>query len=360
MIPELNTLYQIVGRIGQDVWRHKQILEPAHSSPILTHSSAERLYGPAAMAVHLSAKGSAPLALDGLKGAAAHTQKANLPNLPGLPQLGDKTYTIGDAVTVKGTSYTRTASGWQPIGGGSSVTNLTQGGGSGVSVGSSTALVDTHANRTAYPAANYQVGQLYFESDTRITYIVKVVSAANTWVYDSGVYDSAYANMPTLGLNDAGYLFGDTTYLHTWLWSGTAWGYAPGDCGSQYIVIAAAAPPGGVWYGCDGTGHTCTTSTGGTTTITPPNYNGTVAAIFGGGFGASVNPATSPTLSSPATASTISETGADVAVTTGSGNTVTLKTHTHNVTVSQALINSPSVANGGLPAYFGCSFWLRA
>jgi len=151
MIPELNALYQIVDRMGQDVWRHEQMLQPARTSPILTHSTAERQYGPAAMTVHLSAKGSAPLALDGLKGAAAHPQKANFPNLPTLPQLGDKTYSVGDAVLVKGTGYTRTATGWQALNsGGSNVqtTQVSQAGGIGGSSGSTYQGPTTQVNET--------------------------------------------------------------------------------------------------------------------------------------------------------------------------------------------------------------------
>ena len=250
---------------------------------------------------------------------------------------------------------------------GSAWQDVTPSSGAGISTSGPFTLIDTHANRLAHcPASKYPAGTQFFESnstfsDRQVTYVVQKISGTNVWVYQSGVFTSSYANMPTdLSSSDAGFRFSDQTYMHEWLWSGTAWGNAPGDPGSQFIVMAAAAPPGGVWYPCDGAAHTCTTATGGTTSVTPPNYNGTVAAIFGGGYGETVNPATSPTLEVPASASTISESGADVAVSTGTGNQVTLKTHTHNVTVSQALINPPTVANGGLPAYFTCSFWLRA
>lgn len=267
---------------------------------------------------------------------------------------------------------------------GSSWQDVTPSSGTATSSGAFT-LMDTHANRLAnYLANKYPVGQQFFESDRAVTYIVEMVSGTKHWVYESGTYNDTFANRPTdLTVYDDGFMFRskdhlvcerwsgsalnftwasgvtiapftvlatlaavlvasevgwpvyDTTYQHMWYWNVSGWNYAPGDCGSQYIVMAPSAPAGGVWYPCDGTGHLCTTATGGTTTITPPNYNGIAAAIFGGGYSAVVNSATN----------TSADAGVGQTVQSGTGVTVAAHTHQHTT---------------GNPANFNCSFWLRA
>ena len=249
-------------------------------------------------------------------------------------------------------------------------------------------LEDTHANRIAnYPAANYAVGTLFFETnptqtDRQSLYAVQLNnSGAHEWAYVSGWCEKTFANRPSdLGASDAGFefystdytvterwngtnwiyvsgiaqgafgllttlsgllsaseagwLLADSTYGHTWIWDGT-WTFAQGEQ-SQYIVMAPAAPQGGVWYPCDGGSYTCTNANATTTSITTPALNSNVAAIMGGGMSNTLNPATAATA---ATTQGITAGGAGPAI---------------------VALNAPSVLNGGLPQYFTTSWWLRA
>ena len=89
-------------------------------------------------------------------------------------------------------------------------------------------IVDTHANRATatYDPDNYSVGQLYFESDRIVMYVVVLSSGVNIWRYAGGTYYAATASQPTdLGANDAGFRFVDSTAdtQIEYFWSGTEW-----------------------------------------------------------------------------------------------------------------------------------------
>ncbi len=105
-------------------------------------------------------------------------------------------------------------------------------------------IEDTHANRVAnYPAANYLVGQGFFETDRQVRYLVELVGGVNVWGYQSGVYRTVHTNIPVdLGTYDAGFLFADTTFDHTLCWTGTGWNFNEGDQ-SQYIAMGSSAGP---------------------------------------------------------------------------------------------------------------------
>lgn len=127
-------------------------------------------------------------------------------------------------------------------------------------------ISDTHANRGSYPAANYAVGTVYYETDTKVSYCVQIPSPSNvkTWLYYNGIQQDVLANIPaTLGVNDIGYLFRASDYLHNWQWTGTAWslsaaaqaGFAGGAYPGTTLFSASGAPFGGsgaLWHLCDG------------------------------------------------------------------------------------------------------------
>jgi hypothetical protein len=271
-------------------------------------------------------------------------------------------------------------------------------------------IEDTHANRLLnYPAANYPVGTLFYETNSTQTdrqslYLVQAFSGVNQWIFVAGLFASALGNRPadlgiydagfhfyavdytvgedwngtqwvyrygrsygghgilaalasTLTAQDTGWLASDEQYGHRFYWNATVWAFEPGE-ESQYIAMASstAAPKGGPWYPCDGGTYACENSDGTTTNVTTPNLNTPVAAIMSGGFHATVYPATAPTLASGVVIGNDSDAGADV-VPAGS-TLVALNPHSH--TVTNAVINAPSVANGGLPAYFTTAWYLRA
>lgn len=240
-------------------------------------------------------------------------------------------------------------------------------------------LEDTHVNRLAnYPAANYSVGQQFFETNDTLTdrqslYVVQQISSVKYWVYVSGLYVASFASMPSdLGMKDVGFQFRDTTYLHRWRWSGSAW--ALDGESSQQMVLAGSAPAGGVWYPCDGGTYTCVTATGGTVSIVTQDLT-QVAALMGGGYSTTLHPATSPTWDPAATTDTTSIAGhthpvTQTGFTLSAGATLvdtadptslnSVTAHAHNLTDAFAVINPPSDAAGGLPKYYKTSWWLRA
>lgn len=86
-------------------------------------------------------------------------------------------------------------------------------------------IEDTHANRLATnPATNYETGQLFYETDRTVTYIVVSTLGTNSWRYQSGTMVAALASIPVdLGAGDIGFLFinSDTDTNTLYFWTGT-------------------------------------------------------------------------------------------------------------------------------------------
>ncbi len=139
-------------------------------------------------------------------------------------------------------------------------------------------LEGTHAERVDIDPNNLSAPHsLFYETDTGVTYISVGEIGSLVWVYFSGVHYDVLASIPTtLGVDDEGYLFGATDYLHEWRWDGAAWHFAPGDPGSGYIVAGVDVPLGGLWAACTGAGVTVATDAGLTASITSPNLTGDV------------------------------------------------------------------------------------
>lgn len=132
-------------------------------------------------------------------------------------------------------------------------------------------LTDTHANRVAnYPPGNYPAGSLFFESDRTLWFW----NTGAAWKFVSGTYAAALAALPGgLGTDDTNLLFRATDYLHTWRWSGAAWGFDGGDA-SGYLVavpVAATPPMGGLWQLCDGSSVLVAQPGATTALVTTPN-----------------------------------------------------------------------------------------
>ena len=112
---------------------------------------------------------------------------------------------------------------------------------------------NTHANRAQISAANYMNGSLYFESDRGVVYI----AVNGVWHYFVGTYYDLQANLPTdLGVNDESFLFYVNDYAHLLIWTGQAWTWAPGEEGSDFIVLFLNGPnPVTGWHLCDGSAN---------------------------------------------------------------------------------------------------------
>lgn len=131
----------------------------------------------------------------------------------------------------------------------------------------SPSISDTFANLGLYPAANYTTGTVFLATDRNISFSVQVPSPTNvaTWLYFNGIHEDLLANIPlTLGVNDTGYYFRASDYLHNWKWTGTAWSLlAAAQSGFQggatpgTLTFSLGGPPfggtGALWHLCDGT-----------------------------------------------------------------------------------------------------------
>lgn len=142
-----------------------------------------------------------------------------------------------------------------------------------------------------------------------------------------GMMIGLLAALPTLSPSDAGFLYYASDYAHTYRWNGVAWGYAPGDDGSDYFKACGGLPQGAGWQICDGSTVTRSTSTGSTAAVIVPDLTSTpaylrtnaVASLTGLPVAASAPGITSPA-NTGSTAPTLSGSTAATAVTI-SGNT---------------------------------------
>ncbi len=142
-------------------------------------------------------------------------------------------------------------------------------------------LADTHANRANYPNGAYLVDTLFVETDRLVVFR----NTGTAWKYVDGTYTATLSSIPTLGTDDAGFLFGVSDYGHLLRWSGTAWGWAPGDAGSGMMALFEIDPGAG-WHIYDGTANVPYLKSDGTTgTVTLPDLTsaGALAAFLEGG-----------------------------------------------------------------------------
>lgn len=171
------------------------------------------------------------------------------------------------------------------------------------------------------------------------------------WVYQSGQYSDALANLPTdLGENDELFLFFENAaYFHQLQWTGTAWRRGPEDEEhSDTFHEFGAVPTDGGWYPCDGTGTTYMQYTGTTAARTVPDWNGTPAFARGGPtYSDTITAPAPPTIGGTTDAAATGITVSGAAVSTGTadvglgqpvvtaltdpGGAVTDPTHTHNL-----------------------------
>jgi hypothetical protein len=217
-----------------------------------------------------------------------------------------------------------------------------------------TLVAGTHAQRLAAAVASYAPATVWFETDRGVFY---VLSAANAWLYAAGVYYAALASIPKdLGAADANFRFGATDYMHEWVWSGSAWGFAPGH-GSKYFQASDGAPPlGGLWAPCDGTTVKMSQNDGTTADYVTPDLSGDIF-ILGGAYTRTRKAAAAPTWD-PA-AATDPDAGAGQVVQSGAGVTVAAHPHGHALSNANAKINPPSEANGGLPLRMDLEWYVR-
>lgn len=249
-------------------------------------------------------------------------------------------------------------------------------------------LADTHANRANYPNSAFVIGALFVETDRLVVFR----NTGTAWQYVDGIYTAALASIPTLSTTDAGFLFGVSDYGHLLRWSGTAWGFAPGDPGSGFVLEGkpdGSVPNGGPWGLCDGTAYNILQANGTTQSITTVNRTLDSFAEGSTSFGAKV--ATRATWETtavtddesahthqvdPPNTTSGNDSGAGTIVSAGIGATVATHTHTHDTDIAvfasgagsahhhvlsdaKAQLKLFSETNGGLPSRVGVSYWIR-
>lgn len=192
---------------------------------------------------------------------------AGTPVVSSLPNPA--TSTVGQTVIFNGLPFTFTA---DPSGGPTGFWAQ--------SVSASVQIYDTHANRASYPATNYSVGTVYYETDTTVSYMVQSPAAGKAWLYYNGIYINTLANIPTyLGVNDKNFTFDASDYVHIWVWSGSAWNFALGSSGlyaaGSYASFAAPAfVPAGLWHAADGGTYAVAQNDATLTNVVTPNVSG--------------------------------------------------------------------------------------
>lgn len=257
------------------------------------------------------------------------------------------------------------------------------------STGSAAVLEDTHANRLIlYPAPNYPLGTLFWETDRTILYVVASSSGTLYWQYVSGMMVSVFANRPTdLGAGDRGFLLFVTVQCHVMWWSGTAWFFLDG--GGAYFQDFVATPPGSLgWQLCDGTATDYLVLSGAdlaVTSFTTPNlfsgaglgsYRKSIAAYTG-----ALNAATAGNMSGLTSSDTATNNAAATGITVDAhavvddlasgtnnavfstpgdaGHTVNDPTHNHTQNAHQHTFGTIAVDATGEPKNIGVLVYFR-
>lgn len=233
----LDEVYAVKGRTGT--------LEEAD---FISTERAATTFGANNTRQQLQAPGSYPLNVTGLNGLLAQPQKAYVPAVSTLPNvLHDPMSQNGALVSLNGIVFWfdgRTEPGkWKTL------------------ATAAALLTDTHANRLAsYPASDYPVGTVFWESDRHLLYENQGTYGASNWVYVLGTLNVAQSSIAGLGLGqyDDGVLIYVTDYDHIlkWTWGGGpgSWGWGPGNEVSGKVEMFAVAPPATGWKAIDGTG----------------------------------------------------------------------------------------------------------
>ncbi len=201
-------------------------------------------------------------------------------------------------------------------------------------------LVGTHSERiSTYNPLNYDLGQMFYETDRTTFYINRVVSGSKVWRWAAGMYFDVLANLPVdLSTNDAGFLLSVTDYSHTLRWTGSGWTWGPEDDGSGYYRLAETAPSGfgaSAWQICNGSTISRLNPDGSTTSVTVPDV--TTARYMKGGLTAAAVAGYSGNTPTGTNESPIEFTGdpaGGVAVQSGAGTTVVAHPYTPDGFVS--------------------------
>ncbi len=189
-----------------------------------------------------------------------------IPSVTTLPLIGDPLSVVGQQILLNGVPYVFKAGLVGPNGYWS------------LDVTGSPSIRDVFANLSAYNAASYAVGTVFFATDWLVSYAVQNTDIGKQWIYYNGVYVAPIASLPVgLGVNDIGFTFKASDYLHNWRWDGAAFHFTTGGfpAGFQaYYSSPSYLPPGALWHACDGTTQSISQDDGSLLPEVLPNVSG--------------------------------------------------------------------------------------
>lgn len=249
---------------------------------VLSPAQAAKLYSPETQKQALQVQGGkTSLNINGLPGRASEPQFPFVEEVLTLPNLQSPLSQNGNLISFEEVLY-RFDGYPQP--------------GSWVAQGAiGVTLQDNRANFLAnYNPADYPVGTTFWITDWTVLYQVVDNAGTKEWHYRLGTYSNTLANIPTLAAADTNFLFNVTDYAHVLKWSGSAWGWGPGEIGSGYYGFWESAPTSNGWQVCDGTAVNRLNADGTVTNVTTPNVT-TPRVIVGGLTAAAVAGATGST-----------------------------------------------------------------
>lgn len=206
----------------------------------------------------------------------------------------------------------------------------------------------THAVRLAsYPATDYPVGTLLYETDRTVLYVVYDTGTTYVWQYVSGRFIAIFADRPTdLGTYDRGFQLLVTVQNHVVWWSGTQWFFA--DQGGGYFQDFVAAPPALGWQLCDGTATDYLVISGAglaLTGFTTPNENGAATGVYHKSIAAYTNVINAPV--APALSGNVANSTATNQATTATNQAATA-TNQNTVVTAHPVVERLDVAGVGV------------
>lgn len=203
--------------------------------------------------------------------------------------------------------------------------------------------------RSARPLpGNCDSGMIFEATDQGCQAWIKEYTS-NAWKLLAGWGEplaGALSSIISPSTDDVGFLYRATDFDRVYRWTGSAWQDAPGQP-RRGMMVFATADLGTGWHVCDGSSVTGSTSSGGTTSVTLPNFNTGLFPRANSSAGGTGGAATHVHAVDPPSATSGADSGSGTVVQSGTGTTVAAHTHTHDTDIGS--FNSASASS--LPPY---------
>ncbi len=256
--------------------------------------------------------------------------------------------------------------------------------------GSGLAGSQININGVLYPVSTVNSPtSLTLATSAGVQTTVPYSSAVLQWFYLTGSWTALFGSLPTLGANDLGFVFFDTTHWRAFVWTAAGgapssltpgWNRAPGEVPKgkiDMLPFGVSATAGTItgWSLCNGGTISITEDDATTVSVTKPNFQAgafakggaytgaTVAAVvptIGGHTetattGISVSAASAPSVTTGTALVGITQSVVTSVTGGGGGGAVTDPAHQHNLTAANAPITLP----GDPVAEILCPFYMK-